>query len=78
MKLYTKTTKDRYEFPLAVADSKAELAQMTGQTVNTVRSCFSKHYGNYHEIEIGPEMYPDNDGNLWYRNDKGQVVIVEG
>lgn len=60
MKLYTKTTKDRYEFPLAVADSKTELARMTGQSANTVMSCFSKKYSNYYEIEIDPEMYPDN------------------
>lgn len=28
------------------------------------------------EVEIEPEMYPDNDGNLWYYDKDGNVVIV--
>lgn len=76
MKLYTKTTRDRYELPLAVADSKIELARMTGQSANTVMSCFSKKYSNYHEIEVEPELYPDNDGGLWGWDEKGNVIHV--
>jgi hypothetical protein len=30
MTLYLKVTKDKYELPVAVADSKAELADMLG------------------------------------------------
>lgn len=42
MKLYMKVTKDKYELPLAVADSAKELAAMVGTKENTVNSCISK------------------------------------
>lgn len=52
MTLYMKTTTDKYELPIAVADSGAELARMLGVTVNSVWSCISKHRSGYHKIEI--------------------------
>ena len=55
MKLYTKTTNDIYELPLAVADSKRELAEMLGMSIGGVKSSFSKKKRNYHEIEVEDE-----------------------
>ena len=52
MKLYTKTTNDKYELPLAVADSKKELAEMLGQSLGGVKSAFSHGLKMYHEIEV--------------------------
>ena len=52
MKVYTKTTADIYELPLAVADSKRELAQMLGMSVGGVKSLYSHKSKRYHEIEI--------------------------
>ena len=52
MKLYTKTTNDIYELPIAVADSKKELAEMLGQSFGGVKSAFSRKLSLYHEIEV--------------------------
>lgn len=42
MKLYLKVTKDRYELPLAVADSPRELAKMIGVSRDTINTALSK------------------------------------
>lgn len=78
MTLYTKVTRDKYEFPLAVAESKKELAELLGQPVDSVRSAFSHGQALYHTIIIeDDEMWPDNDGRLWYYNENGEVVYAE-
>ena len=41
MTLYIKVTKDRYELPVAVAETKAELARMLGIKREHVRTAFS-------------------------------------
>lgn len=38
MTLWMKVTKDKYELPIAVAGSAAELARMVGKTQNAIRS----------------------------------------
>lgn len=40
--LYLWVTSDKYELPLAVADSMEELARMAGVTVGTVTSSISR------------------------------------
>lgn len=72
MKLYTKTTNDKYELPLAVADSKRELAEMLGQSLGGVKSAFSRKLSMYHEIEIN-DWYPDNNGGEWRYAKNGTV-----
>lgn len=47
-----KCTTDKYELPIAVADSGAELARMLGITVGSVWSCISKHKSGYHKIVV--------------------------
>lgn len=42
MILYIMVTRDKYELPLAVADTAAELASMVGVTTNAVLSGISK------------------------------------
>ena len=42
MILYIMVTRDKYELPLAVADTAAELARMVGVTTNAVLSGISK------------------------------------
>ena len=60
MTLYMKVTKDKYELPVAVAETKEELARMLGIKRDHVRSAFShaKKYKNptYVEVEVD-----DND-----------------
>ena len=41
MKLYLRVTKDKYELPVAVADSPRELAKMTGVSRATILSALS-------------------------------------
>lgn len=52
MTLYVKTTADKYRLPLAVADSKEELAQMLGTTKESVRSAFSHKSGTFYMVEV--------------------------
>ena len=79
MKLYMRTTKDRYELPLAVAESAEELGRMTGHSVNTIQSMISHKIRGWYRVVIeDPKLYPDNDGGLWYREpDTGEIIHVE-
>ena len=80
MKLYTKTTRDKFEFPVAVADTPKELGMMTGRSAESILSMISHKAPGWHRIEVEdfiiPVCYPDNDGNLWYYDEKGREVIV--
>lgn len=40
--VWMEVTRDRYELPVAVADSAAELAEITGKRKNTISSNISK------------------------------------
>ena len=57
-KLYMKVTNDKYELPLAVADSIADLARMTGIKPESLYSIISrdrhgkKHSYSYREVYI--------------------------
>lgn len=55
MKLYLKVTRDKYELPVAVADSAAELATMVGTTKNNVLSCISKKYPTWKKVIVEDE-----------------------
>lgn len=79
MKLYMKTTTDEYELPIAVEDSPTALAKKLGIDRNSISSMCSKGVCGYYKIEVEPEMYPDNDGGLWYRDpDTWETVYLEG
>lgn len=60
-KLWMKVTNDEYELPLAVADTMAELARMTGIKPESLYSIISrdrhgkKHSYSYREVEINDE-----------------------
>ena len=43
MTLWLKVTKDKYELPLAVADTAAELGRMLGVSGNTIRTMACKY-----------------------------------
>lgn len=79
MKLYMKCTTDDLELPIAVADSTRELAQMLHMTNGSVASAVSREVCGFHKINIEPEMYPDNDGWVWYKDpDTWETVYLEG
>lgn len=57
MIVWMQVTKDKYELPVAIADSCKELAEIVGKTSNTVSSSIthSKERGNwtpYRKVEI--------------------------
>lgn len=58
MKLFIYVTNDEYELPLAVADSQAELARMTGKNPMSIsHALFHVRHGDYkhsryQEIEV--------------------------
>jgi hypothetical protein len=61
MKVYMAVTKDRFQLPVAVADSAAELAELVGVCVNTVfhgawRSEHMDKVGKYLRVEIDEEV----------------------
>lgn len=41
VKVYMKVTPDKYQLPLAIADSPAELSRMTGVSRNAISSAIS-------------------------------------
>lgn len=65
-KLYVKYANEYPYLPLAVADSKAELAMILGVSRNTVESSFSHGLNTFKEVDYVPDMWPDNDGGLWF------------
>ena len=73
MKLFMKTTTDKYELPLAVADSTKELASMLHLTNGSVASAMSRGVSGYHKV-IVDDWFPDNDGGEWKYGDKGEVL----
>jgi hypothetical protein len=78
MTVYVKYDKCKPHLPIAIADTKEELAKMVGMSLNTVRSSLSHGIGSFAEVEIGDlELYPDNDGRLWYYNEQGRVAYVD-
>ncbi len=52
MTLYVRVTDDKYELPMAVADSVNELAEMTGTTANVIRSSMSKRRKTFIRVEV--------------------------
>jgi hypothetical protein len=78
MTVYVKYDRCKPHLPIAIADTKEELAKMVGMSLNTVRSSLSHGIGSFAEVEIGElELYPDNDGRLWYYNEQGRVAYVD-
>lgn len=52
MKLFLRTTNDKYELPIAVADSADELARMLGKSKNAVSSAISHGIRGWYRLEI--------------------------
>lgn len=55
MTLYMRVTSDKYELPLAVADSKRELAEIQGLSVSAVKSAYSLKTKTYVKVEVEDE-----------------------
>lgn len=55
MVVWMKVTKDKYELPVAVADSTVELAGIVNTTANSIRSSICHGYGTYVKVVIEDE-----------------------
>lgn len=55
MKLYMKVTKDKYELPLAVAESAGELAALTGVDKNVILSSISHKRRQWKKVIVEDE-----------------------
>lgn len=80
MKLYMKCTTDKYELPIAVETSPSLLGYRLGLSAHSVSSMCSRQKSGFHSVEVEddpPEMWPDNDGHLWFYADNGEVVYVD-
>lgn len=60
MTLYMKVTRDEYELPVAVAETKAELARMLGIKCEHVRTAFSHAKKYKHSTYVVVEVDDDN------------------
>ena len=74
MRLYMKTTTDRYELPIAVAESVNELSRMLNMPKASVATMVCKQICGYHKLDVPDDKWPDNDGGLWWYDEHGQVV----
>lgn len=65
MTLYVKVTDDKYELPIAVADSAGELAKMLGVKKNTVLTKISHGKQGirttYHRVEVEDDERRDKE-----------------
>lgn len=52
MTIYMQVSKDKYELPLAVAESPTELAKIVGTTKNNVSSSISKKRKGWVKVEV--------------------------
>ena len=60
MTLYMKVTRDEYELPVAVAETKAELARMLGLNRANVRTAFSHAQKYKNPTYVVVEVDDDN------------------
>lgn len=63
MVLYLKTTKDKYEFPLIVADTVKECADRTGASYAGLRSVFSRIRSGNNPPKTGWKMVCIDDSD---------------
>lgn len=53
--IYVATTYDKYELPVAVADSVAELAEMTGKNKVSIAKRVSDGRSHFYRVEVNEE-----------------------
>lgn len=55
MTLYLKVTRDRYELPMAVARTQAELARIVGVGKSAVSKGLQNEHSGYKKVEVDDE-----------------------
>ena len=77
MSLVVKYSKIYPYLPEAVGDNYHDLGRILGISASAVSHAVHRDSELYKVVNDGPEMWPDNDGNLWYYDENGKTVIVE-
>lgn len=77
MKLVVRYSSTPPYLPMAVGDSFHNLAKVLGISASAVSHAVHRDSELYKVVNIEPEWWPDNDGNLWTYDDSGRVVIRE-
>lgn len=68
MKLVVKYSKEFPFLPEAVGDNFHDLARILGVTPSSISHAVHRNSEYVKVVNIEPELYPDNDGNLWYKD----------
>lgn len=69
---------NRYPYlPEAVGDNFHDLGRILGISASAVSHAVHRQSAIYKVVELEPEMWLDNNGNFWYYDEDGNVVIVE-
>lgn len=75
--IYVKYGSEEPHLPVAVADSPKELAEMTGSTPNSINTAICRKRPLFAKIKVEPEMWPDNDGGMWFYSKDGKTVTIK-
>lgn len=75
MELIVKYSKTYPYLPEAVGDNFHDLGRVLGISASAVSHAVHRESKIYKVVEIEPEIYPDNDGGLWYRDPKTNEVV---
>lgn len=81
MKVVVRYSEEYPNLPVAVGDNFHDLGRILGISASAVSHAVHRDSEIYKvvEIEEDPALYPDNDGNLWYKDpDTWETVYVEG
>ena len=77
MRLVVKYSPKPPYLPQAVGDNYHDLGRILGISASAVSHAVHRDSELYKVVNIEPEWWPDNDGNLWTYDDSGRVVIRE-
>lgn len=78
MTLVVKYSKEPPYLPEAVGDNFSDLGRILGITASSISHSIHRGSKQYRVIEIEePEMWPTNDGQLWFYDEDGRVIYVD-
>lgn len=64
--------------PVAVGDNFHDLGRILGISASAVSHAVHRNSELYRVVDLDePEMWPTDDGGLWYYDEHGRAVILE-
>ena len=77
MSLVVKYSKIYPYLPEAVGDNFHDLGRILGISASAVSHAVHRDSESYKVVKTEQDMWPTNNGDLWYYDDNGKMVIVE-